>query len=73
MSAALTLPYVWAAVSDQRVEKNTRLRPLGGADLLPEKHRNIAAQIYARIDGHGAGSIGDGQYRVPRTGIKSPY
>ena len=30
MSAALTLPYVWATVNEQAVERNRRLRPLGG-------------------------------------------
>jgi hypothetical protein len=30
MSAALTLPYVWATVDEQAVERNRRLRPLGG-------------------------------------------
>jgi hypothetical protein len=34
MSAALTLPYVWATVNEQAVERNRRLRPLGG---LPEE------------------------------------
>lgn len=30
MSAALTLLYVWATVNEQAVERNRRLRPLGG-------------------------------------------
>jgi hypothetical protein len=48
MSAALTLPYVWAAVSDQRVEKNTRLRPLGGLTFY-RKSTETLLRRYMRV------------------------
>ena len=47
MSAALTLPYVWAAVSEHRVERSTRLRPLGGLTFYRKSTEAYFADICA--------------------------
>jgi len=48
MSAALTLPYVWAAVSEHRVERSTRLRPLGGLTFY-RKSTETLLRRYMRV------------------------
>ena len=48
MSAALTLPYVWATVTEPRVERHTRLRPLGGLAFY-RKSTEILLRKYMRV------------------------
>ena len=48
MSAALTLPYVWATVNEQAVERNRRLRPLGGLAFY-RRRTEILLRRYMRV------------------------
>lgn len=52
MSAALTLPYVWATVNEQAVERNRRLRPLGGlafyrrrTEILLRRYMSVSMEM----------------------------
>jgi hypothetical protein len=48
MSAALTLPYVWATVNEQRTERSRRLRPLGGLAFY-RKRTEILLRRYMSV------------------------
>ncbi|HEX3469961.1 MAG TPA: hypothetical protein VHT28_02145 [Silvibacterium sp.] len=48
MSAALILPYVWATVSERRLEKSVRLRPLGGLAFY-RKRTELLLRRYMRV------------------------
>ena len=48
MSAALTLPYVWATVNERKVEKSLHLRPLGGLAFY-RKRTELLLRRYMRV------------------------
>jgi hypothetical protein len=48
MSAALTLPYVWATVSEPAAERNFRPRPLGGLAFY-RKRTEMLLRRYMRL------------------------
>jgi hypothetical protein len=48
VSAALTLPYLWATASELKVEKSVRLRPLGGLAFYRKRTENLLRR-YMRI------------------------
>jgi hypothetical protein len=48
MSAALTLPYVWATASVRQAEKTPRLRPLGGLAFY-RKRTEMLLRRYMRL------------------------